>query len=295
MGRQGRTAYALISEMDGDYRSQGGPEIHRALCADRKLHQTATMRGSDRSGVYRHRQACGHHRPPKRLGHKDALRLDGATARGFAAPATTSRRGAGPASIGSVPCAGPQKFHLHLAWLIRSCANPRRAVRLSGGAQQDRVIGTQPVARRIAEKLGGALRSAEPVRRIEGGRRRRCASDQIASQRAMSSSRHRPTWQARSNTSRRCRPTASGHAALGAGAGHQGVDGLQRAVLAQGWLSGKSFDYTALMSETAAAVRRQSIRLGVLTASFAPTARVSLLGADRHRRRCPGEGAQRFG
>ena len=71
--------------------------------------------------------------------------------------------------VGSVPCASPEEISvLHLAWLIKACNGLDMLFGDQGGAQQDRVIGgTQTVARRLAERLGGAIRLGAPVRRIE--------------------------------------------------------------------------------------------------------------------------------
>jgi monoamine oxidase len=68
--------------------------------------------------------------------------------------------------VGSVPSASPEEISvLHLAWLIRACDG---LTELFGDAQADRVIGgTQPVALRIAQKLGSAVKLGQPVRRIE--------------------------------------------------------------------------------------------------------------------------------
>lgn len=68
--------------------------------------------------------------------------------------------------VASVPCASPEEISmLHLGWLIRACDG---LTELFGDAQADRVIGgTQTVARKIAEKLGPAIKLGQPVRRIE--------------------------------------------------------------------------------------------------------------------------------
>ena len=54
---------------------------------------------------------------------------------------------------------------LHLGWLIRACDGIDA---LFGPAQAERVIGgTQTVARRVAARLGSAIRLGAPVRKIE--------------------------------------------------------------------------------------------------------------------------------
>lgn len=71
--------------------------------------------------------------------------------------------------VASVPCASPEEISvLHLAWLVKACKGLDMLFGDHGGAQQDCVIGgTQRVVRRVAERLGGTIRLAAPVRRIE--------------------------------------------------------------------------------------------------------------------------------
>lgn len=71
--------------------------------------------------------------------------------------------------VGAVPCASASEISmLHLGWMIKACHSIEKVFAVEGGAQQDRVVGgTQPIARRIAERLGPAVRLGAPVRRIE--------------------------------------------------------------------------------------------------------------------------------
>jgi monoamine oxidase len=102
--------------------------------------------------------------------HPDAERLDAMT---FAEwlraniENENARRFVG-VEVGTVPCANPEEISvLHLAWLIKACNGLDMLFGDEGGAQQDRVIGgTQIVARRVAERLGGVIRLGQPVRRI---------------------------------------------------------------------------------------------------------------------------------
>jgi monoamine oxidase len=56
---------------------------------------------------------------------------------------------------------------LQLGWLIRSCDGVDALFGFEDGAQQDRVVGgTQPVAQKIADRLGNAVKLGKPVRRI---------------------------------------------------------------------------------------------------------------------------------
>jgi monoamine oxidase len=68
--------------------------------------------------------------------------------------------------LGSVPCASPEEVSvLHLAWLIKTCHGIDQ---LFVDAQADRLIGgTQPVARRVADRLKNEIRFRQPVRRIQ--------------------------------------------------------------------------------------------------------------------------------
>lgn len=70
--------------------------------------------------------------------------------------------------VGSVPSASPAEISmLQLGWLIHSCESIKALFDFDGGAQQDRVIwGTQPVAQKIADRFGSALKLGKPVRRI---------------------------------------------------------------------------------------------------------------------------------
>jgi monoamine oxidase len=71
--------------------------------------------------------------------------------------------------VGSVPSASPHEISmLHMLWLIRACNGLTILFADQGGAQQDRVVGgTQSVARRLAQRLGSAVRTGQPVRRID--------------------------------------------------------------------------------------------------------------------------------
>jgi monoamine oxidase len=71
--------------------------------------------------------------------------------------------------VGAIPCAGALEISmLQLGWMIRACEGIEKIFAAEGGAQQDRVVGgTQPIARRIAQRLGRAVRTGHPVRRIE--------------------------------------------------------------------------------------------------------------------------------
>jgi monoamine oxidase len=100
--------------------------------------------------------------------HPDAARLDSITFAEWLRQnvENESVRKLIATEVGSVPCASPEEISmLHLGWLIRACDNLDA---LFGPAQADRVIGgTQTVARKVAEKLGSAIKFGQPVRKIE--------------------------------------------------------------------------------------------------------------------------------
>ena len=100
--------------------------------------------------------------------HADAARLDSTTFAEWLRQnvENESVRKLVATEVGSVPSASPEEISmLHLGWLIRACDDLNA---LFGPAQADRVIGgTQTVARRVADKLGNAIRLGQPVRKIE--------------------------------------------------------------------------------------------------------------------------------
>ncbi len=100
--------------------------------------------------------------------HPDAMRLDGLTFGEWLRQnvENESVRRLIATEVGSVPSASPEEISmLHLGWLIHACDDINA---LFGPAQADRVIGgTQTVARKVAEKLGSAIRLGQPVRKIE--------------------------------------------------------------------------------------------------------------------------------
>ena len=72
------------------------------------------------------------------------------------------------AEVSSIACASPHEIStLALLHLIRSCNGIAALFLGEGGAQQDRIIGgTQTVAKRLAGKLGNAIKPGQAVRRI---------------------------------------------------------------------------------------------------------------------------------
>ena len=100
--------------------------------------------------------------------HPDAARLDAVTFAEWLRQniENDSARKFVATEVASIPCASPEEISmLHLGWLIRACDGIDA---LFGPAQDERVIGgTQTVARRVAARLGSAIRLGAPVRKIE--------------------------------------------------------------------------------------------------------------------------------
>jgi monoamine oxidase len=100
--------------------------------------------------------------------HPDAARLDGLTFAQYLRESVEDERARKllAAEISSVACASPEEISiLHLGWLMHACGGLDA---LFGPAQEDRIIGgSQTVARRIAGKLGPAIKFGAPVRKIE--------------------------------------------------------------------------------------------------------------------------------
>jgi monoamine oxidase len=114
--------------------------------------------------------------------HPDAARLDSLTFAQYLRESVEDERVRNllAAEVGSVPCASPEEISiLHLGWLIHACDGLDA---LFGPAQEERILGgTQTVARKVAEKLGSAIKFGAPVRKIEWSDRGAAVhSDQIS-------------------------------------------------------------------------------------------------------------------
>ena len=109
--------------------------------------------------------------PEKPWTHPDAEKLDAMT---FAEwlernVAHDNTRASVGDVVSSVACASPSEISiLEMAFLVRACHGLDKLFAYTGGAQQDRVVfGTQPVAQKVADRLGKrAVRLGQPVRRI---------------------------------------------------------------------------------------------------------------------------------
>jgi monoamine oxidase len=168
--------YALIKEMGGEtYESPNvGKRLQRNVLDGAEFLRLAdddeTFPGSDllKAGYGKINDLVKTIDPNTPWTHANAEQLDATT---FAewlraeVPHEGARKYIG-IETGSVPCASPEEISmLHLGWLIRACDSTDA---LFGSAQADRIIGgSQTVARKVAEKLGSAIKFGAPVRRIE--------------------------------------------------------------------------------------------------------------------------------
>ena len=109
--------------------------------------------------------------PEKPWAHPDAERLDAMTFAEWLGQTieNDNARAMVGAEVGSIACASPEEISiLEIAFLVRACNGLDLLFGSAGGAQQDRVIGgTQPIAVKVAERLGAAVRLGQPVRRIQ--------------------------------------------------------------------------------------------------------------------------------
>jgi monoamine oxidase len=172
--------YALIKEMGGEtYPSPNfGQQLQRGIINpsvfDRTDNEmTDTYPGSDlvQGGFRLIDDLAKTLDPDKPWEHQDAELLDGMT---FAEwlrqniPNENARIMVG-GEVSSIACASPEDISiLEIAFLVRACQNLDRIMLTKGGAQQDRVIGgTQPIATKVGQRLGAAIRLGQPARRIE--------------------------------------------------------------------------------------------------------------------------------
>ena len=108
--------------------------------------------------------------PEKPWTHPDAERLDAMTFAEWlrANVENENVRALVGDEVASVACASPSEISiLQMAYLVSACKGLDKLFSGEGGAQQDRLIGgTQPVALKVAAKLGNAIKLGAPARRI---------------------------------------------------------------------------------------------------------------------------------
>ncbi len=304
--------YALIKEMGGEtYRSQGEglKLIQRGIPPGGGLVQideNSTAPGVELiDAVYQQIDDLAKTiDPEKPWTHKDAKELDSVTFAQWLRQISDNEnvRDYASVEVGSVPSASPEELSIfHLCWLIKSCHQLEKLFGFTGGAQQDRVIGgTQPIALRLAAKLGRDLKVGQPVRRIQW------KDDGAIVQSDRISVRARHVIIA-------VPPNLAGAIEYEPSLPTNRVQVTQRwpqglvikvsmVYNAPFWrdagLSGKSFDYRALVSETADSSAPPShSKLGVLTGFvYADSARkASLLSPEQRKKTLLAEIAVRFG
>lgn len=109
--------------------------------------------------------------PEKPWAHPDAEKLDAMTFAEWlrANIDNDNARAMVGDEVASIACASPSEISiLEMAYLIRACNGLDKLFSGEGGAQQDRLIGgTQPIALKVAARLGNAIKLGQPVRRIK--------------------------------------------------------------------------------------------------------------------------------
>jgi monoamine oxidase len=169
--------YALIKEMGGEtYPSPGEdlPTLQRGIINTDEYHRLRDDTDTDFPGgdIYSKARTALNDLAMTIDGttpwmHPDAARLDGLTFAQYLREGVEDERARKllAAEVASVPCASPEEISiLHLGWLIHACDGLDA---IFGPAQDDRIIGgSQTVARKAAEKLGGAIMFGAPVRKI---------------------------------------------------------------------------------------------------------------------------------
>jgi monoamine oxidase len=236
--------------------------------------------------------------------HPDAQRLDGLSffewLRQDSDNAVLRRYAA--VEVGSVPSASAEEISiLQLGWMINSCHGLGKLFGFTGGAQQDRVIGgTQNVARRLAAKLGNAIKLGQPVRRIafkDNGALVQSDRMSVAAKHVIvavpphlaGAIEYEPSLPTnRVQVTQRWPQGLVIKVSMVYGEPFWRKDGL----------SGKSFDFQALMSETADSSNPESVsRTGILTGFvYAESARkASMMPPADRKKALLAEVAERFG
>ena len=303
--------YALIEEMGGETYPSPGEDLltlQRGILNTDEYHRIeddtdASFPGGDliekaKVAIGEVAQAID---PEAPWTHPDAARLDAVTFAEWLRQniENDSARKFVAAEVASIPCASPEEISmLHLGWLIRACDGIDA---LFGPAQEERVIGgTQTVARRVAARLGSAIKLGAPVRKIEWNDRGAIVFSDALS-------------------------VAARHVIVAippnlAGAIEYAPSlPVGRVQITQRWpqglvikvamiyprpfwrddgLAGTSYDHVSIMGETADSSNPESIsRAGVLTGFvYSDNARkASMLAPDERKRLFLGEIARRFG
>ncbi|HEY2136248.1 MAG TPA: FAD-dependent oxidoreductase [Xanthobacteraceae bacterium] len=171
--------YALIKEMGGEtYPSPSiGKQLQRGILDPGSFERigsetTSAYPGSDlvETGFKKIDALAATLDPEKPWAHPDAERLDAMTFAEWLRQNVENENARAMVGdeVSSVACASPEEISiLEMAFLVRACKGLDTLFAGEGGAQQDRLIGgTQPIAERVAQKLGNAILLGKPVRRI---------------------------------------------------------------------------------------------------------------------------------
>ena len=172
--------YALIKEMGGDtYPTPNfGKMLQRGILDPNSFVQIESetrsiYRGSDlvEAGFKKIDDLASSLDRDRPWAHSDAERLDATPFANWLRQNIDSEnaRAMVSAEVSSIACASPEEISiLEIAFLVRACNGLDKLFGTEGGAQQDRLIGgTQPIAQKVAQRLGNAVMLGKPVRRIE--------------------------------------------------------------------------------------------------------------------------------
>jgi monoamine oxidase len=172
--------YALIKEMGGE--TYPSPDFGKALQRDivnpneyvrigNEVNDTYPGSEMVEGGFKMIDELAASLDPEKPWAHRDAERLDAMTFAEWLQQNihNENARVMVGGEVSSIACASPEEISiLEIAYLVRACNGLDKLFLGEGGAQQDRLIGgTQPIARKVAQKLGSAIRLGQPVRRIQ--------------------------------------------------------------------------------------------------------------------------------
>ena len=172
--------YALIKEMGGEtYPSPNfGKTLERGILDPGSFvriesETSGRYPGSElvKAGFHKIDDLAGSLDRDRPWAHPDAERLDATTFAEWLRHNIDNEnaRAMVAAEVSSVACASPEEISiLEIAFLVRACNGLDKLFGTEGGAQQDRLIGgTQPIAQKLAQRLGNAVLLGKPVRRIQ--------------------------------------------------------------------------------------------------------------------------------
>src|SRR5579871_6564947 len=176
--------YALISEMEGEtYPSPNfGKTLERGILDPNIFVRIESETGGSypgselvEAGFKKIDDLASSLDRDKPWEHPDAERLDATTFAEWLRQNidNANARAAVGTEVSSIACASPEEISiLEIAFLVRACNGLDIIFGTEGGAQQDRLIGgTQPIAERLADRLGNDILLGKPARRIQWNER----------------------------------------------------------------------------------------------------------------------------